>query len=176
MQMSTEVTRVDSGLKALLTLLHFQGIAADGRQIMHRLGTSKIGAPEIIRCAKDLGLKARACHSDWSRLASTPLPAIAALRDGGFMVIAKAGEQQALVQSPQETRPVLMTRAELNAIWGGGLILMTRRAGLMDLGQRFDISWFLGAIHKYRHLLVKCWSPRFSCKCLRWFHRCSFRW
>ena len=30
---------------------------------------------------------------------------------------------------------------------------MTRRAGLADLSRRFDITWFLGAIHKYRRLL-----------------------
>jgi len=30
---------------------------------------------------------------------------------------------------------------------------MTRRAGLIDLSRRFDITWFLGAIHKYRRLL-----------------------
>jgi subfamily B ATP-binding cassette protein HlyB/CyaB len=150
--MSTETIRVDPGLEALVTLLHLQGVAADREQIRHRLGINKIGAPEILRCARDLGLKARACRTGWSRLARTPLPAIASLRDGGFMVIAKAGEDQVLVQSPQAT-PALMTRAELDTIWDGGLILMTRRAGLMDLGRRFDITWFLGAIHKYRHLL-----------------------
>ena len=46
-----------------------------------------------------------------------------------------------------------MTRAELEAVWDGRLILMTRRAGLSDLTRRFDITWFLGAIHKYRRLL-----------------------
>ena len=151
--MSTEAARADSGLEALVTLLHLQGIAADRGQIRHRLGTETIGAPEILRCAKELGLKAKACRSDWSRLMKTPLPAIASLRDGGFMVVAKAAEEKVLVQSPQDSRPALMTRAELGAIWDGGLILMTRRAGLSDIGRRFDITWFLGAIHKYRHLL-----------------------
>ena len=33
------------------------------------------------------------------------------------------------------------------------LVLMTRRAGLLDLSRRFDITWFLGAIHKYRYVL-----------------------
>ena len=46
-----------------------------------------------------------------------------------------------------------MSRAEFEAIWDGHLILIARRAGLVDLSRRFDISWFLGAIHKYRHLL-----------------------
>ena len=46
-----------------------------------------------------------------------------------------------------------MTRGELLAVWDGGLILMTRRAGLSDITRRFDITWFMGAIVKYRHLL-----------------------
>src|SRR3984885_8758793 len=107
----------------------------------------------MLRCARHFGLKARACRTKWSRLAKTPLPAIASLRDGRFMVIAKAGNDEVLVQSPLDSRPALMTRAELLDIWDGGLILMTRRAGLSDIGRRFDISWFLGAIQKYRRLL-----------------------
>jgi ATP-binding cassette, subfamily B, bacterial HlyB/CyaB len=142
----------DPGLEALVTLLHVQGVAADRGQLRHRLGTDKIGAAEMLRCAKDLGLKARAYRTDWSRLAKTPLPAIAALRDGGFLVVAKAAEDKVLVQSPQASRPALMTRDELLAVWDGGLILMTRRARLSDITRRFDITWFLGAIHKYRRL------------------------
>jgi ATP-binding cassette, subfamily B, bacterial HlyB/CyaB len=155
MQMTTETeTRAaESGLEALLTLLHLQGVAADRVQIKHRLGTATIGAPEILRCAKDLGLKARAYRTDFSRLAKTPLPGIALLRDGTFMVIAKASEEKVLVQSPRDRRPLLMTRGELAEIWDGGLILMARRAGLTDLTRRFDITWFLGAIRKYKRLL-----------------------
>ena len=73
----------DPGLEAFVTLLHLQGVAADAGQIRHRLGTDKIGAAEMLRCARDLGLKARAYRTDWSRLGGTPLPAIAFLRDGG---------------------------------------------------------------------------------------------
>src|SRR6266852_6028746 len=59
----------------------------------------------------------------------------------------------ALVQSPVSPRPTMMSRDEFEAVWEGRLVLMTRRAGLADLGRRFDITWFLGAIHKYRRLL-----------------------
>jgi subfamily B ATP-binding cassette protein HlyB/CyaB len=156
MHMSTETddgNDTSSGLDVLVTLLHFQGVAADREQIRHRLGTNKIGASEILRCAKDFGLKARACSTKWSRLAKMPLPAIATLRDGRFLVMAKASDDQVLVQAPGASRPSLMSRDELLGIWDGGLILMTRRAGLADLGRRFDITWFLGAINKYRRLL-----------------------
>jgi subfamily B ATP-binding cassette protein HlyB/CyaB len=134
-------------------LLHLQGVAADRDQISHRLGTSTLGAPEILRCARDLGLKARTLRTSWPRLAKTPLPGIAMLRDGTFMVIAKASDEKVLVQSPQTGRPELMTCDELARVWDGGLILMARRAGLSDLARRFDVTWFLGAIQKYRRLL-----------------------
>jgi len=153
---STEVDNlrsVDTGLEALVTMLRLLGVAADAGQIRLRLGTNKIGAPEMIRCAKGLGLKARAYRTDWSRLARAPLPAIASLSDGGFIVVAKAAEDKVLVQSPQTRRPALMTRDEFVAIWDCQLIMIVRRAGLSDITRRFDITWFLGAIHKYRYLL-----------------------
>src|SRR4029079_4247684 len=98
---------------------------------------------EFRRAARDCGVSARPSSTKWSRLAKTPLPAIASLRDGRFMVIAKASDNEVLVQSPDTSRPALMTRTELDAVWDGGLILRTRRAGLSDIGRRFGISWFL---------------------------------
>src|SRR5262245_57900585 len=100
MDSSITATPADPGLEALVILLQCQGVASNRQQIRHRLGTDKIGAPEILRCARDLGLKARACQTGWSRLARMPLPAIATLADGGFIVLAKAGEDKVLVQSP----------------------------------------------------------------------------
>src|SRR5215472_12055259 len=152
-QVTNNTAQADPGLDCLVTLLHLQGVAADREQIRHRLGTTKIGAPEMLRCARDLGLKAKAHRTDWSRLANTPLPAIASLRDGGFLLLAKTDGDRVLVQWPLAHRPLLMTRGELVAVWDGQLIQITRRAGLSDITRRFDITWFLAAIQKYRHLL-----------------------
>jgi subfamily B ATP-binding cassette protein HlyB/CyaB len=145
----------DDGLTMLVALLQLNGIGADPAQLHHRFAGAQVGVPEMLRVAKELGLKARAHKSSWSRLASTPLPAIAVLKDGGFLLIAKADEAKAIVRSPRSARPALLTREELEGIWDGSLVLMTRRAALLDLTRRFDISWFLGAIHKYRRLLAE---------------------
>src|SRR5216684_3710034 len=143
----------DQGLAALVILLRLSGIGADPDQIRHHFGGATIGIPEMLRCAKELGLKARVHKTTWARLGRTPLPAIAVLRDGGFLILGKVSDDKAIVQSPLSPRPALMTRAELAAVWDGRLLLMARRAGLTDLSRRFDITWFLGAIHKYRRLL-----------------------
>jgi subfamily B ATP-binding cassette protein HlyB/CyaB len=143
----------DPGLGALVMLLRLHGLGADEGQIRHHFGGQAIGVAEMLRCARELGLKARAIGTDWARLAKTPLPGIAMLRDGGFLIVGKVGDDRVLVQSPSSSRPAMMTKAEFEAVWDGRLVLMARRAGLTDLARRFDIMWFLGAIHKYRGLL-----------------------
>ena len=153
MATQSEVIAADPGLAVLVLLLRYHGIAADPEQICHRAGAVGIGIPEMLRSAKELGLKARSRQTNWDSLANTPLPAIAALRDGGFLFLAKVGDDKALVQSPLSPRPGIMTRAEFEAVWDGRLVLMTRRAALANLSRRFDITWFLGAIHKYRRML-----------------------
>ena len=143
----------DPGHTVLVMLLRFHGIGVDPEQLRHRFGQGTIGVAEMLRCAKEFGLKARAYRTNWDRLVTTPLPGIAVLRDGGYLLLGKVGDGKAIVQSPLSSRPALMTRAEFEAVWDGQLVLMTRRAGLADLTRRFDITWFLGAIHKYRRLL-----------------------
>ncbi len=50
-------------------------------------------------------------------------------------------------------RPASVARPTFEAEWDGNVILLARRASLADLGRRFDITWFLQAMHKYRGLL-----------------------
>src|SRR3974390_2814869 len=89
---------IDPGLAALVILLRFHGIGAEAGQIRHRCGNVRIGISEMLRCAKELGLKARARTTNWDRLAKTPLPAIAVLREGGFIILGKVADEKVLVQ------------------------------------------------------------------------------
>src|ERR1039457_4872427 len=141
-----------TGVSALILLLRFHGIAVDPRRLAHQYGRS-IGVMEMLRCAKNLKLKARAIESNWERLARTTFPAIAERRDGSFFIISKVANDTALILDPAVGHPQSIDRAGFEAQWSGRLVPMTRRAGLGELGRRFDITWFLQAMHKYRRLL-----------------------
>jgi subfamily B ATP-binding cassette protein HlyB/CyaB len=146
-------TEGDSGLFALVMLLRFCGVAAEEQQIRHRLGCSAVGVNEMLRCAKQLGLKARVIKTNWKRLARTPLPAIAVLDNGDFLVLGRVAGERALVHRHSVSHPQTLRRIDFEDVWSGRLVLMVRRAALSDLSRRFDITWFLGAISKYRRLL-----------------------
>src|SRR5215469_9925138 len=146
---------LDAGAAALVLLLRFHGVAADPAQIRHRFAGAAIGLAEMVLASRELKLRARAVDSDWRRLAKTPLPAIAERRDGGFLIVAKLSPEGVLVQDPAAGRPQVLPRAEFEQQWSGRLLLMARRASLSDLARRFDVTWFLQAMHKYRRLLAE---------------------
>jgi ATP-binding cassette, subfamily B, bacterial HlyB/CyaB len=148
-----EKVEKDSGLECLTLLLRFHQIAVDTDQISHQFSGEAIGVTEMLRCAKDLKLKARAVNTTWPGLMKLPLPAIVELKDKGFFIVGKVSADDALVQIPAENRPQIIKRAEFEHDWTGRVVLMARRASLADVARRFDITWFLQAMHKYRHLL-----------------------
>ena len=146
---------IDTGLQALAVLLRFHGIPVDTNQIEHQFAGAPIRIPEMLRCARTLKLRARSINADWASLQKAQLPAITESRDGEFLIVAKVSDSEVLVHVPSIGRPQLTTRAQFEAQWTGRLLLMTKRASLGDLARRFDVSWFLQAMHKYRRMFTE---------------------
>jgi subfamily B ATP-binding cassette protein HlyB/CyaB len=143
----------DTGLECLTLLLRFHQTSVDPDQIKHQFPGAPIGVTQMLRCAKQLKLKAKAVTVTWEQLSKLPLPAIVELKDQIFLIIGKVSDEGALVQRPSVGRPEVIKRAEFEYDWTGRIVLMARRASLADLGRRFDVTWFLQAMHKYRSLL-----------------------
>jgi subfamily B ATP-binding cassette protein HlyB/CyaB len=103
--------------------------------------------------ARKLDLKAKWVHTTLSRLDRTPLPAIATNRDGSFFIIAKLDGGKALIQDPRSSRPEVINLDQLDARWAGCLLLVRSESVNPGETSRFDFSWFIPAIIKYRKLL-----------------------
>jgi hypothetical protein len=145
----------DTGLDCLALLLRFHQVAIDPAQIAHQLGNRAVGVAEMLRCAKELKLKARVVQVSWFGLMKLPSPFIAERKDGGFVILGKVDAEQALVHDPLVNRPQIVKRADFEGDWTGRIVLMARRASLSDLARHFDITWFLQAMVKYRHILAE---------------------
>jgi ATP-binding cassette, subfamily B, bacterial HlyB/CyaB len=153
--MSESPNDIDGGLEALALLLRFHGIAVDTAQIEHQFGGARVKIPEMLRCAKTLKLKARVVSADWAYLQKAQLPAIAECRNNDFVILGRISDQGALIHAPAVGRPQAVTREQFEAEWTGRIVLMARRASLSDLARRFDVTWFLQAMQKYRRMFVE---------------------
>jgi len=148
---------MDSGLAAIVLVARFHGVAVDPEGLRHQFTAANrpFSTDQILRAAKLLNLKARVLDSDWTRLPATPTPAIVELKDGRYLIIGAADSEKVLVQDPAAAQPATLNRDDFEALWTGRLILLTRRAGVAAAGGRFDISWFIPAVMRYRKLLAE---------------------
>ena len=164
-----EISRcADSGIASVCMIALFHGIAVDEQKLRHEFGSGGFTEREILLAAQSLGMSARRMRQDPARLARAPLPAIARDRNGAFFIVAKfdpgplardeapgssaAHEGRILIQRPGEP-PALLKQSEFLDLWCGELLLFTSRATFAGDLTRFDFTWFIPAIVKYRRLL-----------------------
>jgi hypothetical protein len=146
----------DSGLLCLLMMARLHDIAADPHQLRHEFGREPFSIQTLLLAARKLGLSARCVRQDPARLERMPLPAIAVDRDGKFFLIGKIDRSQAiwriLVQRPGE-RPAIMLRPAFDECWSGQVIFATSKASFAGSMSKFDFTWFIPAVVKYRKAL-----------------------
>lgn len=153
----------DSGLQSLSVVACLHQIPVDSLQLKHQFGRDeeKFSTEDILRAAKSLGFKSRFTETSPDRLNDRILPAIALAVTGEFFVIARisdcdaggTAEKRALIQEYDQKIPVVLTLEELKERWTGQLILLSsRNASFVGGRQRFNLSWFIPSLIKYRKL------------------------
>jgi subfamily B ATP-binding cassette protein HlyB/CyaB len=142
----------DSGLGALMLVLGFHQISADLAQLQHAMGKADgAEAGDLVLLARRLGARARLARVRAKELSRAPLPLIARDPDGAFFVLAAIRDGEALVQRPWAA-PETVGLAALQASWQEEVVLITTREGAIGEG-RFDVSWFIPALVRYRGLI-----------------------
>ncbi|MBI4382798.1 MAG: type I secretion system permease/ATPase [Nitrospinae bacterium] len=156
---------IDTGCACLALLARFHHVAADPNALRHELG--KNGGPfsdtDIIRAASYLKLKAKTVNAAPKTLAGVALPAIARHKDGRYFILAQyhAERDEFLIQDPLADRPQILDRERFQQAWTGELILVAKRSLLPGMTGKFDFSWFIPSILKYKKLLFEALAASF---------------
>lgn len=147
----------DTGLNCLILIARFYNLPASPGQLSHSQGKSDspFSITEIILAGRSLGLKVQSSQSDWQRLQKTGLPAVVEHNNGQFFILAGVKDNKVLIQNPLEPAPQSLTQEQFMQSWSGEVILFTRRASLGNLVGKFDISWFVPALLKYKKLFFE---------------------
>lgn len=156
---------MDTGLHSLVAIARFHQIPAEPEQLAHQC--AEPGKPfsdtQLLSAAKALTLRAKRLTPRLSQLKNDSLPAIVKTLDGAYIILARIGEQPGgsgstvdrsyLIHDLREAAPCSISQTEFESLWSGELILIARRQGLGEsLQQKFDITWFIPSLVKYRKL------------------------
>lgn len=147
----------DAALACVVVIARFHGIAANAAQLRHAAGrgNAPFDGDALILIARSLGLKARRAPMRIDRLGRTPFPALGFDKFGRHFIIARSDGKTALVLEADAFSPTIVTLEQLSARSAGEMILFASRASLTGELARFDFSWFIPAVIKYRRLLLE---------------------
>ncbi len=147
---------MDTGLQCLMLMSKLHGIAADVAQLQHQFGREAFTTQTILLAAKKIGLSAKLVRQPTERLDRAPLPAIAIDKDSQYFLVGKVDLAQnvsrVLVQRPTRA-PEILSLDSFTAQWTGELIFCTSKASFVGEMAKFDFTWFIPAVIKYRKTL-----------------------
>ena len=143
----------DCSVHSLCILLSVHGIRSSPERLRHDYANTEgvMDQLSLVRAAQKSGLRAKAVKVTVKKLQKMPLPALAELEDGRFIICAKQAEDRVLVQYPGK-EPVELSLADFTQQWTGCLILMTARSSTMASDVQFGLRWFLPVMVKYKKL------------------------
>ncbi|GBG14817.1 ATP-binding cassette, subfamily B, bacterial HlyB/CyaB [Novimethylophilus kurashikiensis] len=157
---------LNNALECLAIIARYHGLAVDPEQLKHEYASTEFGVTEVLLAAKHLGLKAKSTSVAHDRLANTPLPLLAIGTDGKWFIVAKSDGDKVLIQDPAVGHPEVISRASLQERWDGSSILMASRASTGAAFAKFDFTWFIPAVIKYRKLLSEVLLVSLCLQCL----------
>jgi subfamily B ATP-binding cassette protein HlyB/CyaB len=144
----------DAGLQCLVVIARFHGLDADVADLARRFqpAGAACGWRELLRAARAVGLRARRIEGGERSLPTRALPALAEMRDGRHVVLARVDADRVLLQDPAGTGGTLAVepRASFGARWSGALLLCAPPRGRAD-GD--GLRWVGRVVRRYRRHL-----------------------
>ncbi|KQV70339.1 peptidase domain-containing ABC transporter [Rhizobium sp. Root1220] len=149
-----------TNLHCLALVARHHGVDLSPERLQHdyAVDDQPVAIRQMLRMAKDSGLRARHVTLSWQSLfqLGEAFPVLAELDNGNWVVIAGAAgnpdDQRIRVLDPLAARPdfILLDEEQFSKSWHGSVVLLKRNYRLADDDQPFGFRWFIPEIIKQR--------------------------
>ncbi|SCY67684.1 ATP-binding cassette, subfamily B, HlyB/CyaB [Desulfoluna spongiiphila] len=148
-----ELSYSDEAVMAFCMMLAFMKKPVSPEAIKHEFAASgsSFGTDTLVRAAKRLKLKAKVVTIKQDRLSKFNPPFICRDTQSRFFIFGGAKDGEALIHRPGQ-RPETLSEEALWQIWDGTAVLITSRSRIAGGERRFDLTWFIPSVAKYRKI------------------------
>lgn len=124
-----------------------EGTIASTNELMLRLRQSK--------------LKVKLKQPSREEMADLPIPTIAVLKDGNYVVLGRQQGDSIIVLDPLRGKPVNVPLDYFEHQWNGTVLITTKPLTVENLMKRFNLNWFIPVIMKFKHLIAETLAASF---------------
>jgi ATP-binding cassette subfamily B protein len=152
-----------TGLACLVIVARQHGLHLTTSQLVHDnvLPAGEVTTADIVKCADNSGMTAKAVHLDWDGLShlKKALPAIIRLKDGSSMVLLRLdGDENSprvVLRDPNvgEDALLIIDRVRFEEVWTGEVVLAKRDYDVADETQPFSMGLIAALIFRERRIV-----------------------
>lgn len=140
----------DKGIRALILIAKHYGLKAEYNQIKHNFtfNNEEISEVNIIRAAKQMGLKAKLVNSNIEKLKKMKFPAMIKLEKTGNIILTEINNDEF---SYLDLDSMIQLKGKINELitgWDRKLLLFTYRETVVE-DRKFGFKWFVKIIFNF---------------------------
>ncbi len=153
----TLLMKHDFALSALVMLAQYHGVSVSATDIKHKFDPLNEGltAEAWLIAAREMGLKVRLENKDIKRLGFINLPVLIWCDSGEHFILAGIDETngQYLIHDFLEERMLKISADDFLSRYNSRVISVTSRLSVIDKIKKFDFTWFIPVLIKYRKII-----------------------
>lgn len=149
----------NTGYLCFLIVLKMLGIKGGESKYKERFQDSEDENFEIIRTAKELGLKVKTSKFKKKTIEKLSVPVIARCKDEKYILILNHADKKWMVLNPEKGKPEMMDEDILIEWISGDIIVVGKNRSFTDDsldngGRKFGFRWFIPTILKYKRQFI----------------------
>ncbi len=149
----------NTGYLCFLIVLKMLGIKGGEAKFKERFQNSEDDSFEIIRSAKELGLKVKTSKFKKKIIDKLSVPVIARCKDDTYILILNHADKQWMVLDPEKGKPEMLEEEILLERITGDVIVIGKKHSATDDsqdngGRKFGFRWFIPTILKFKRQFI----------------------
>lgn len=150
--------RRDLALSSLAIFAQLHNIALNIEQLKHKFAIQGTATKtQLLLMAKEIGFKAKSLKKEKKRLPFLHLPVLVWRDDGKHFILAKVDTENKryLIHDLELNQPIILSDDEFTEQYSGEIVQFTSRASILGQLAKFDFTWFIPAVIKYRKIFLE---------------------
>jgi subfamily B ATP-binding cassette protein HlyB/CyaB len=165
MSLETQVQRKfqaeDTALSCFAIAASYLGVNVD-KDSLNKEYSNQIADMQLLRqLAQTFKFKAQIMTTKVDNLPNIPIPAIARMTDGHFVVMGWNDGKNVFISDPTLDRPVAVPVAEFAVNWTGELVVFTQKFDWHRTVKKYNLDWFYSVILHYKRYFAEVFAASF---------------
>ena len=158
-----DIEKSQTGILALTKMLQHFGEKVTEQDMLQSYSTvdAKIGWQEIKAIAKKHSLQAELLKPTAEELREIETPAMARMKNGGFVVLAVNSDDAVFLIDPNLEKPIALSRQQFLEVWSGEILSFSAKFSWQFIKKKYNLEWFFMVISHYKKYLYEVLAAAF---------------